>query len=71
MNASIIRQMNITRGVITLKIPSYLGTENLLNDAMKYAAESGFAKKGDNVVCICGQNEETPENVNILKISTI
>lgn len=71
MNASVIRQMNVTRGVITLKIPSFLGTENLLNDAMKYALESGYAKKGDSVVCLSGQNEETPENVNILKIATI
>lgn len=71
MNANVIRQLNITRGVITLKIPSYLGTENLLNDAMKYAAESGFVNKGDNIVCISGQNEESPENVNILKIATI
>jgi len=71
MSASVIRQMNITRGIKTLKIPSFLGTDNLINDAMKYAVESGYCSKGDNVVCLMGQNEETPEYVNILKITTI
>jgi pyruvate kinase len=71
MSASVIRQMNLTRGVITLKIPSFLGTENLINDAIKYAIEAEHCKTGDNVVCLMGQNEETPEQVNIMKIQTI
>jgi pyruvate kinase len=71
MSSSVIRQLNITRGVITLKIPSFLGTDNLINDAMKYATDSGYCKKGDNVVCLLGQNEEAPEYVNIMKITTI
>lgn len=71
MSASVIRQLNITRGVFCLKIPSYLGSDNLINDAMKYALEAGYCKKGDNVVCLMGQNEETPESVNIMKIQTV
>ena len=71
MSASVIRQLNLTRGVITLKIPSFLGTDNLIQDAIKYAQESGFVNSGDNVVCVLGQNEETPENANILKVQTI
>jgi pyruvate kinase len=71
MSASVIRQLNISRGVICLKIPSYLGSDNLVNDAMKYALEAGYCKKGDNVVCLMGQNEESPEAVNIMKIQTV
>lgn len=71
MSASVIRQLNITRGVITLKIPSFLGTDNLINDAMKYACEAGYCKTGDNIVCLLGQNEESPEAVNIMKIQTV
>jgi pyruvate kinase len=71
MSASVIRQLNITRGIICLKIPSFLGTENLINDAMKYAVEAGYCKTGDNIVCLMGQNEESPEVVNIMKIQTI
>ena len=71
MSASVIRQLNISRGIFCLKIPSYLGTDNLINDAIKYACESDFCKKGDSVVCLLGQNEESPETVNIMKIATI
>jgi pyruvate kinase len=71
MSASVIRQLNISRGVFCLKIPSYLGSDNLVNDAMKYALEAGYCKKGDNVVCLMGQNEESPEAVNIMKIQTV
>jgi pyruvate kinase len=71
MSASVIRQLNISRGVFCLKIPSFLGTDNLINDAMKFALESGLCQKGDNIVCLMSQNEESPEVVNIMKIQTI
>lgn len=71
MSASVIRQLNITRGVMCLKIPSFLGTDNLIHDAMKYAVDAGYCKTGDNIVCLMGQNEESPEAVNIMKIQTI
>ena len=68
MNANIIRQLNITRGVISLKIPSYIGTDNLVNDAVKYCMDYNHLKKGDKIVCLMGQNEETPEYVNVMKV---
>ena len=71
MASSVIRNLCLTRGVCGLKIPSFIGNDNLINDAIKYACDSGQCKKGDSVVCIMGQNEETPECVNILKVQTI
>lgn len=71
MSASVIRQLNTTRGVITLKIPSFLGCDNLVNDALKYAVDCGFCVKGDTVVSLMGQNEDLPESVNIMKIATV
>lgn len=71
MSANVIRQLNISRGVFCLKIPSFLGTENIINDAVKYAVESGMCQKGDNIVCLMSQNEESPESVNIMKIQTV
>ena len=71
MSSTVIRQLNITRGVICLKIPSYFGTDNLINDALKYATEKGYCKKGNNVVCLVGQNENTPDVINIMKVATI
>ena len=71
MSASIIRQLNTTRGIRTLKIPSFIGTDNLVNDAINYSLESNYIKKGDKVVCLMGQNEESPEYVNIIKVTTV
>lgn len=71
MNATVIRQLCTTRGVISLKIPSYIGTDNLISDSIKYAKEMKFAVDGDSVVCILAQSEETPDYSNILKITTI
>lgn len=71
MSASVIRQLNVSRGIFTLKIPSYLGTDNLINNALKFAIENEYITKGDKIICITGQNEDTPENVNTLKVMTI
>jgi pyruvate kinase len=71
MSANVIRQLNTTRSVISLKIPSYIGTDNLINDAIKYSLESNYIKKGDKVICLMGQNEETPEYVNVMKVSIV
>ncbi len=71
MNSQVIRNMNLTRGLKGLKIATYVGTENLINDAISHAIEKGYAKKGDNVVCMFSQNESQPDSVNLLKIATI
>ena len=71
MSASVIRQLNVSRGIFTLKIPSYLGTDNLINNAIKYAMENQYINKGDKIVCITGQNENTPENVNTMKVMNL
>lgn len=71
MSAGVIRQLKITRGVITLKIPSFLGSENLITQSILFSQESGFIQKGDKIVCILGENEETPDYANIMKITTV
>jgi len=63
--------MNLTRGVKGMKISTYMGTENLINEAIAHAVEANYAQKGDNVVCLLSHNEEQPDNVNLLKITTI
>lgn len=54
-----------------MKIATYVGTENLINEAIAHAVEAGYAKKGDNVVCLLSHNEDQPDNVNLLKITNI
>jgi len=63
--------MNLTRGLRGMKIATYVGTENLITDAISHAVEKGFAKKGDNIVCLFSQNESQPDSANLLKITTI
>jgi len=71
MNNTVIRQLNLTRGIVSLKIPSFIGTENLFKDAIKYATQENMIQKGDNIVCIMGVQEESPDHVNIIKVSTV
>jgi pyruvate kinase len=70
MSVGVIRQLNASRGVAALKIPSFLGIDHLVADAMNYAKESGYIKSGDDVVCLLAQNEESPDSVNIMKVAS-
>lgn len=67
----VVRQLNTSRGVIGYKIPSFQGTDNLLQLVIKTAKDMGLCKQGNKVVTIHGSNEETPDESNILKILDI
>ncbi len=71
MSTGTIRQLKITRGVITVKIPSFLGSENLISQSILFAKENGYINKGDKIVCILGENEETPDYANVMKITVV
>jgi pyruvate kinase len=71
VNNSVIRQLNVVRGIIGYKIPSYQGTDNLLQLVIKYAKDINLCKAGHKVVTIHGSNEETPDESNIMKIINI
>ena len=71
MNQSVIRQLNTSRGVKTLKIPSFIGTDNLLNDAIAYAEKEKYLVKGDKIVCLMAQHEDTPDQANIIKVTAL
>lgn len=43
----VIRQLNLSRGVIGYKIPSFQGTDSLLQLVIKTAKEMGLCKQGD------------------------
>ena len=58
MSLSVIRQLNLSRGVIGYKIPSFQGTDNLLQLVIKAAKEKGLCQVGHKVVTIHGMNEE-------------
>jgi pyruvate kinase len=70
-NTASIRNMNLNRGVWGIKVPTYVGTENLIMDAIKIAVEKGYAKKDDRVVCVLGHHEENSAFTNVMKIATV
>ena len=67
----VIRQLNTSRGVIGYKMPSFQGTDSLLQLVIKTARDMGLCKSGHKVVTIHGTKEETPDESNILKILDI
>jgi pyruvate kinase len=70
-NSSCIRGLNLSRGIWGIKIPSYIGIDNLINDSMKYSEEHNFVTKGDKVVIVLGHNEESINYTNQMKIAVI
>lgn len=71
MSQPTINQMNIIRGVITLKVPSYEGTDNLLMYAIGVAKDRRLVKSGDPVIAIHGNSETEVNRANILKILAV
>jgi pyruvate kinase len=67
----VIRQLNCTRGVIGYKMPSFQGTDQLLQLVIKTARDMGLCASGHKVVTIHGTKEETPDESNIMKILDI
>jgi pyruvate kinase len=71
INAHSVRQMNCMRGVVGLKIPTFQGTDNVIQFVITEAKKMGLTKAGSKVAVIHGTNEETPDESNIMKILTI
>lgn len=67
----VIKQLNTSRGVLGFKIPSYQGQDNLIQLVIKTAKEMGLCKQGNKVASITGNQEETPDESNILRIHDI
>ena len=68
VSLSVIRQLNVARGVLGFKIPSYQGTDNLVQLVIRQAKEMNLCKPGRKVITIHGTSEETPDESTILKI---
>jgi len=71
INANVVRQMNLVRGVIGFKIPTFQGTENVIQFVISEARKMGLTSNGNQVAVIHGINEDTPDESNIFKILDI
>lgn len=71
INSSVVRQMNTVRGCIGFKIPTFQGTENVIQFVISEARKMGLTNGGCQVAVIHGTNEDTPDESNIFKILDI
>eukprot|EP00744_Colponema_vietnamica_P001568 GILI01002586.1.p1 GENE.GILI01002586.1~~GILI01002586.1.p1 ORF type:complete len:529 (+),score=205.88 GILI01002586.1:236-1588(+) len=65
---SAIRQLQVTRGTLGLRVPSFQGTDMLIRNALNSAKQMGLCDSGDVVVAVHGMREEVPGHSNLLKI---
>ena len=71
MSQSTINQTTIVRGGLTLKVPSYEGTENLLRYAIEVAKARGLVASGDTCIALHGKSETDFNKANIMKILVV
>ena len=71
ISQAIMRQMNLSRGVVGHVIPSYQGQENLIKNVVNHAKSLGLCEVGHKVIAIRGSNEESPEESNIMEVLTV
>lgn len=66
VNAVAVRQMNAMRGVIGYKIPTFQGTDNVIQYVIQEAKTMKLCKVGTKVAVIHGTNEETPDRKSVV-----
>lgn len=71
VSAHVVRQMNISRGVRGFKVPSFQGTDSLIQLVIKAAKDMGLCETGNKVIIIRGTHEEGPDESNVMEILDI
>jgi len=64
----VIKALCVTRGVQALRVPSFQGSDALVEYAIKHGKSIGMVESGDKVVVLQGIQEEEPEQCNVLKV---
>jgi pyruvate kinase len=62
------RHLQVCRGVISLQVPSFQGTDHVIKSAIEHAKDMGLVKVGDRVVAVHGVQEEVSGHSNLMKI---
>ena len=71
VSAHVVRQMNLSRGARGFKVPSFQGTDSLLQVVIKAAKDMGLCKSGNKAITIHGTHEEGPDESNVMEILDI
>merc|ERR1712217_408911 len=66
-----VRQLLAVRGVIPMLTASFVGTDSVIEKALKRAVADGIVKSGDMVVAVHGQKEECPGQSILMKMVTV
>lgn len=68
---STCKHLQVHRGITSIQVPSFQGTDNVINGALKEVREMGFAEAGSAVVAVHGMKEEVAGASNLLKVMTV
>jgi len=61
----------LSRATLPIVVPSMLGSDHLINEAMDYAKKLGISKPGSLAVIVQGTLEGNPGNSNLMKVLPI
>lgn len=68
---STMKGLNISSGVVCLKVPSFQGLFKIIEYAMYNAVDMGYCKEGDDCIIVMGRIDEDAEGRDIIKVRTI
>lgn len=63
-----IKHLQVHRGVFTLQVPSFQGTEHVIRNALQVAKERDLVRVGQSVVAVHGIKEEVAGASNLMKV---
>lgn len=66
-----IKQLQVIRGITTLLVPSFQGTDGLIRNALTAAKELQLVREGESIVAVHGMKEEVAGWSNLLKVLVV
>ncbi|CDJ57233.1 pyruvate kinase, putative [Eimeria maxima] len=66
-----IKHLQVNRGVTTLLVPSFQGTDQLIKNALSAAKEMQLVSEGESIVAVHGMKEEVAGWSNLLKVLVV
>lgn len=71
VSSVIIKQLQMTRGIIGHIVPSLQGQENLIQSVIQVAKDKGLCEPGNKIIAIHSSNEENPEQTDVMEILNV
>ncbi|KEP66585.1 UNVERIFIED_CONTAM: pyruvate kinase PyK1 [Hammondia hammondi] len=68
---STIKHLQVIRGVTTMQVPSFQGTDHVIRNAIVVAKERELVTEGESIVAVHGMKEEVAGSSNLLKVLTV